>query len=213
MFKLSVVALGIGAFFATSVIAARAADAIVNDNYNYNEPVDTGAKDWTGNYVGGQFGASSSKFPSPFSDRTGALMGVVAGRTVQSGKFVMGGELEANFAEAEHRIGHGGELQQSWNGNAKAKAGIAIDQTLVYGTLGYGATKFKGKGKTTDAPGWNGGVVLGAGVEQVVSGPLSVKAEYDYQRYSGVKSEVNGVSQKNDLNNHSLKAGLNYRFN
>ncbi len=45
-----------------------------------------------------------------------------------------------------------------------------------------------------------------------LSGPLSVKAEYDFQRFNDVKSRVNGVEQRNNLKNHSIKAGLNYKF-
>ena len=54
--------------------------------------------------------------------------------------------------------------------------------------------------------------MIGAGVEQALTGPLSVKAEYDFQRFNDVKSRVNGVEQRNNLKNHSIKAGLNYKF-
>ncbi|MCY1556110.1 hypothetical protein D9M68_928310 [compost metagenome] len=54
--------------------------------------------------------------------------------------------------------------------------------------------------------------MIGAGVEQAISGPISIKAEYDFQRFNDVKSKVNGVTQYNNLKNHSIKAGVNYRF-
>lgn len=212
MFKRHIIIAALSASVVVATGAAFAADAMGAD-YSYNEPVSIdSAQNWDGNYVGAQIGASSSRFPDPFSNRTGALAGIVAGKTLQSGNFVYGGELEANFAEAEHRIGNGGTLQQSWNGVAKAKAGYAMDKTLVYGTLGYAATKLKAKHNTTKAPGWEGGAQMGLGVEQMVSGPVSVKAEYDYTRMGDVKSNVNGISQRNNLNNHALKAGVNYRF-
>ncbi|MBC2885807.1 porin family protein [Ochrobactrum sp. CM-21-5] len=212
MLKRSFFAAALGAGFLTFAGSAFAADMMGATDYSYNDPVTAGPHDWSGNYVGAQIGASSSRFPSPFSSRTDVLGGLVAGKNMQSGNIVFGGELEGNFAEAEHRIGKGGKLQQSWNGNAKAKIGYAFDRTLVYGTAGYGVTRFKAKGNTTSAPGWEGGVLVGAGVEQALSGPLSVKAEYDFQRFNDVKSEVNGVAQRNNLKNHSIKAGLNYRF-
>ncbi|RCS24575.1 porin family protein [Phyllobacterium salinisoli] len=193
------------------VAAASAADLGTGDYYADPAPLDT-AQDWSGNYVGAQIGASSSEFPNPFSNRTGALGGVVVGKNFQNGKFVYGGELEANFAEAEHRLGRGGTLQQSWSGVAKARAGIAMDKTLIYGALGYGATKFKPKGTVTSGSDWEGGVLLGAGVEQVISGPLSVKAEYDYMRFGDVKTEVGGRTQRDNLSNHAIKAGVNYKF-
>src|SRR5690606_36687553 len=138
--------------------------------------------------------------------------GVVVGKQMQSGNVVFGVELESSFAEPQHRIGHVGSIQQSWNGNAKGKVGYAFDKTLVYGTAGYGVTRFKAKDNTTSAPGWEGGALIGAGVEQALTGPLSVKVEYDFQRFSDVKSRVNVVEQRNNLKNHSIKAGLNYKF-
>ncbi|GGA84722.1 outer membrane protein [Brucella endophytica] len=195
-----------------SAPVALAAD-LGNYNNDYSEPapLDSGT-DWSGNYVGAQIGASSSEFPNPFSNRTGALGGLVVGKNFQNGKFVYGGELEGNFAEAEHRLGRGGTLQQSWSGVAKAKAGVALDKTLVYGTLGYGVTKFKPKGTVTSGSDWEGGVLLGAGVEQQISGPLSAKVEYDYMRFGDVKTEVAGRDQRDNLKNHAIKAGVNYKF-
>ncbi len=212
MLKRSYLAAALGAATMAFAVPAFAADMMDSNDYSYNEPVAQGPHDWSGNYVGAQIGASSSKIPGPFTNRTGVLGGLVAGKNVQSGNFVFGGEVEANFAEAEHRIGRGGSLQQSWNSNAKVKAGYAFDKTLVYGTLGYGVTRFKAKDNTTSAPGWEGGALVGAGVEQALSGPVSLKAEYDFQRFGDAKSEVNGVSQRNNLKNHAIKAGVNYHF-
>lgn len=212
MLKRFYIAAALGAGIVAVAGQANAADVMGGDDYSYNDQLSSGVHDWSGNYVGAQIGASSSRFPSPFSSRTGMLGGAVIGKNMQSGNIVFGGELEGNFAEAEHRIGKGGVLQQSWNGNVKAKVGYAFDKTLVYATAGYGATKFKTKGNASSAPGWEGGALVGIGVEQAISGPLSLKAEYDYQRFNDVKSRVNGVQQSNDLKNQSIKAGLNYRF-
>ncbi|EXL07989.1 outer membrane protein [Brucella anthropi] len=212
MLKRSITAVALGAAIVAFAGSAFAADMMGATDYSYNDPVAAGPHDWSGNYIGAQVGASSSRVPGPFTNRTGALGGVVVGKNMQSGNVVFGGELEGNFAEAEHRIGNGGSLQQSWNGNAKGKVGYAFDKTLVYGTAGYGVTRFKAKDNTTSAPGWEGGALVGAGVEQALSGPLSVKAEYDFQRFNDVKSRVNGVEQRNNLKNHSIKAGLNYKF-
>ncbi|NKC27635.1 porin family protein [Ochrobactrum ciceri] len=211
MLKRSITAVALGAAIVAFAGSAFAADMMGATDYSYNDPVASGPHDWSGNYIGAQIGASSSKVPGPFTNRTGALGGVVVGKNMQSGNVVFGAELEGNFAEAEHRIGHGGSLQQSWNGNAKGKVGYAFDKTLVYGTAGYGVTRFKAKDNTTSAPA-EGGALIGAGVEQALTGPLSVKAEYDFQRFSDVKSRVNGVEQRNNLKNHSIKAGLNYKF-
>ncbi len=191
---------------------AFAADA-VGSAYSYNAPVAAGPHDWSGNYVGGQVGATSGGgFPSPFASRTKALGGIVAGKNMQSGNIVFGAEVEGNFGEAEYKIHRGGRLQQSWNLNAKGKVGYAVNNTLLYGTAGYGVARFKAQSARTDGPGWQGGFLLGAGVEQVISGPISVKAEYDFQRFNDAHSEVGGISQSDDLKSNSIKAGVNYHF-
>jgi len=212
MFKRSYTAAALGVALVAFAGPSFAADVMGNNDYTYNEPVTSGSHDWSGNYIGAQIGASSSRVPGPFTNRTGLLGGAVIGKNMQSDNLVFGAELEGNFAQAEHRIGNGGSLQQSWNGNAKGKVGYAMDKTLIYGTAGYGVTKFKAKDATTSAPGWQGGALIGAGVEQAISGPISVKAEYDFQRFNDVKSKVNGNTQYNNLKNHSIKAGVNYRF-
>ncbi|WOC17094.1 outer membrane protein [Pseudochrobactrum sp. MP213Fo] len=198
--------------FAVAQTPAIAADAL--NNYNYNDTTTSydAPATWEGNYVGAQVGTTSSTTPSPFSSRSSALGGIVAGKNFQSGNFVYGGELEANFGEAEHKIQNGGRLQQSWSGIGKVKAGYAMDKTLVYGTVGYGATRFKPKDNVTSDSQWAGGVLLGAGVEQQLSGPLSVKAEYDYMRHNGVKTDVQNERVSNNLKNHAVKLGVNYRF-
>lgn len=205
----------IAPFFAASIAMAGAATAAdYTDNYSYDQSSNSSysSTGWSGNYVGAQLGATSSRVPLPFSSRAGVLMGAVAGTTMQSGNIVYGGEVELNFGEAEYRMGDGGRLQQSWAAAAKAKLGYAMDDTMIYGTLGYGTAKFKKKGNTDKSPGWEGGLLMGVGVEQKISGPFSVKAEYDYQRFYNVKSKVNGKNRSDDLNNHSLKLGVNYRF-
>lgn len=212
MFKRFPIVAALGVAFLACSSQSFAADIYGGSDYGYSDPIASGPHDWSGNYVGAQIGASSSSFPSPFSSRTDVLGGIVAGKNMQSGNVVFGGEVEGNFAEAEHRIGNGGRLQQSWNGNLKAKVGYAFDKTMVYGTAGYGVARFKPKGDTTSGSSWEGGALIGAGLERSLSGPLSVKAEYNFQRFNDVKSRVDGVRQRNDLKNHSLKAGVNYRF-
>ena len=123
MLQRSITAMALGAAIVAFAGAAFAADMMGATDYSYNEPVASGPHDWSGNYIGAQIGASSSKVPGPFTNRTGALGGVVVGKNMQSGNVVFGAELEGNFAEAEHRIGNGGSLQQSWNGNATGKVG------------------------------------------------------------------------------------------
>lgn len=41
---------------------------------------------------------------------------------------------------------------------------------------------------------------------------LSGKLEYTQTRFNGVESTIAGVGRKDDLVNHAIKAGVNFRF-
>lgn len=96
-------------------------------------------------------------------------------------------------------------ITQDWNVSAKAKAGIALDQILLYGTMGYGLTKVRANGRSD----WNEAKIVGLGAEQMLSEATSMKVEYN----RSVFDDVNVVPLQNlKLRSHSIKAGLNVRF-
>lgn len=81
MLKRTFTAVALSAGIFAIAAPAFAADMMGSNDYSYNEPVAAGPHDWSGNYVGAQVGASSSKIPGPFTNRAGVLGGVVAGKT------------------------------------------------------------------------------------------------------------------------------------
>lgn len=174
----------------------------------------SGAYDWSGVYGGAHVGISSESFPNPFSSKTGWGLGGQVGANFQSGMVVYGAEMDASFSNGtRYNIGNGAQLERNFDAAAKARAGVALDRTLVYGTAGYGLTKFNSKTNVTSANNWEGGLLLGAGVEQAISDKVTAKIEYNHVDYGKVRSDVAGVGrQVNELNSNSLKAGLNYRF-
>ncbi|GAA4109747.1 outer membrane protein [Aminobacter aganoensis] len=192
-------------------VMANAADAA--SNYYAQQQTDP-VHDWSGIYAGVHGGVSSEGFPNPFSSKSGWQFGGQVGANMQSGVIVYGAELDGSHSGgAKHKLGGGAELQRTWSGAAKVRAGMTFDKTLVYGTAGYGVAKFKPKGTVVSDEKWEGGYLLGGGVEQAFAGNISAKVEYNYVDYGDVTSVVSGGARRtDDLSSHTVKAGLNYRF-
>lgn len=166
---------------------------------------------WDGAYVGVHGGATTSHV-NPLSGDRALLGGVQAGYNFQTGPAVLGVELEGSYLGNAERNVPGGKVQERYRGAAKAKAGISLDRTLVYGTAGFTMTDYKGGSGTYVSDGFKQGYLLGVGVEQGFAGGLSAKFEYDYVATDDMKSTTSSGATKTNLKDHVFKAGLNYRF-
>ena len=187
-------------------IAAPAAPA-----YAYDAGLAIATAPYTGFYVGAGLGAiTSDDFKENNTGFSGSLQ---AGYTHQFGLFVVGAEAEGTYTnDLEYALAPGASLTQRWSAAAKARAGVALDQTLLYGALGYSVAELNPAGAVTSEKGTYGGLVFGGGVEQGFGNGLSARVEYLQSRYDDVKSTIGGVERSDNLINHSIKAGLNYRF-
>ncbi|WAX94481.1 porin family protein [Aminobacter sp. NyZ550] len=194
------------------VMPAMAAD--IAQNYEAPQDFSNQAYDWSGTYAGVHLGSASSGFPNPFADKSGWQLGGQVGTNFQSGSMVYGAELEGSYSKgSKYNLGGGAELQRTWNGAAKVRAGVALDRTLVYGTAGYSMAKFKGKGNVISDDKWEGGYLVGGGIEQAFDGGLRARVEYNYVNYGDVNAMVKGGGKRSeDLASHSVKLGLNYGF-
>lgn len=177
---------------------------------NYFTPVDR----WSGFFAGGHAGiVESGKFPNLFGNTKAFEGGVQFGSNVQMGNLVVGAELSATYSrDFSHDLGNGGQLKQSWSGAAKAKAGFAMDSILVYGTLGYGMARLDPAGNVTSGAVNAGGLVFGGGAEMALTEQLSLRLDYTQARYDKVAFTAGGTAQTRDLVDHSLRAGVNFRF-
>lgn len=193
-------------------VPATAAD-LVSNNYGSQNYQDA-AYNWSGSYVGGQLGTSSSGFPNPFSSKSGLQFGGQLGTNFQSGGFVYGAELDGSYSKgAKRKLDDGAELKRTWTGAAKVRAGVSFDKTLVYGTAGYSMTKVKPGGTVASGGKWEGGYLFGGGIEQAFAGNISAKVEYNYVNYGDVDYTLrNGTKRSADLSSHTVKMGVNYRF-
>ncbi|WEK03651.1 MAG: outer membrane beta-barrel protein [Candidatus Devosia phytovorans] len=195
--------------------AAMAADlplatAPIAPSYNSLD-VAIATDDWTGFYVGASIGgATTDDFDEANSAWTG---GVQAGYLQQFGTFVVGGELSASLSDdLYYQIQPGAGLQESWAIEAKGRAGVALDQTLIYGTAGIALSELEAAGATTSEAETYAGAVFGAGIEQGLGNGWSLRAEYTQTRYWDVDSTIGGIASTDDLTKHAITAGVNYRF-
>lgn len=158
-------------------------------------PVSTGGN-WTGAYAGVQLGYGDVDTSGAASETgDGLLYGVHAGYNHDFGTFVLGGELDYDFADIS-LSGAGGDIDNV--ARAKLKAGYDMGSALVYLTGGYAAA---------DASlGSDNGTFLGAGVDYKVSPDWTVGGEYLAHQFDDFDST--GIDL--DVNTFKIKASYNF---
>ena len=196
---------------------------------------------WTGFYVGAQVGygwnANDNDIVLPtgfvvqsgdFGDSgDGFLAGVHAGYNYQIGSFVIGveGDVEGVFGDDDDDlviVGPGGGVFTNygfagnaldWQGSIRARAGFAFDRALIYATGGFAfagvSDGFGVLGNDDTLTGWT----LGAGIEYAFTNNLTTRLEYRYTNYDGGDNFFDNVSLgSNDIEFHTIRAGLSYKF-
>jgi outer membrane immunogenic protein len=126
-----------------------------------------------------------------------------------------------------------GSVKGDWYLGLSARLGYAFERTLVYAKAGavysraelgfsdYCITGFCGTGflDASERAGW--GYQLGAGVEHALSERWALNAQYSYLNFGrvsmrtiagGVGFAGNAYKAEGELEVHTLKLGLNYRF-
>lgn len=164
-------------------------------------------------------------------DADGGFFGAQAGYNVQFGNIVAGIEGDLAWADINGTGGVGGRPSRAsfdidWLGSIRGRLGVAFDRVLVYGTGGWafaGADAHlsdvtvggDNRRSRDDLSGW----VLGAGVETAITNNVTAKVEYLYTDFGRTNFNFGGVGgasdlqARGDLDTHSLKAGLNFKFN
>jgi outer membrane immunogenic protein len=202
------------ALLLTSVLSAPVWAADLTSNYQeppaYSEP-SSGSTNWTGAYAGVHGGVTSPKI-NPFDGGKGLNLGVHGGYNADVGGAVVGGELDYSYlGDANVKVSNG-HLNERHRIAAKAKAGVPLDQTLIYGTGGLAMTNYRDNGATSGPDGWKPGLLLGAGIEHKLTDNISARVEYDYVMTSNVRSFTAGTESKRDVHDHSITAGIDYKF-
>jgi outer membrane immunogenic protein len=187
--------------------------------------------DWTGFYVGINGGGSWGHVPwSSDPDAmagnvtvSSGLVGGTIGYNAQNlGRFVVGEEFDFDWRSFDATIptpscAPGCEFKSRWVSTARLRFGYAFDRFLPYVTGGLSIGDI-----TQDIVGQPFGVAesvsfnwtAGAGLEFVVSGPLTAKLEYLYVNHTRTDCtvECNGGPIHMGLNENIFRVGLNYRL-
>jgi outer membrane immunogenic protein len=175
---------------------------------------------WTGFYAGANagYGWGETRFGRTYSGKTdvdGPTVGAQLGYNHQVGMVVMGVEGDLGWANVKgaSTCTAGGASPScassaDWLGTARARAGLAANNILFYGTAGLALGGIKTTGSSDVRTGWT----AGAGVEYGVDSKWSVKAEYIYQDFgkNAYDIGVNSVSARSTIG--AAKIGVNYRF-
>jgi outer membrane immunogenic protein len=229
----AVAALGVLAVSAPAI----AADVPAQESY----PAATvGYYNWTGAYFGVHTGYAFGSVETLSSPDTAAydqdydldflLGGVQFGYNHQFGNFVIGGEVDASFTDAEESIdpGIGGieEFQSDldWLATARLRVGYAFDNLLVYATAGGAAAETDdqidlGVDGTLNERRSRKGWTAGAGFEWAFSENWSAKGEYLYVDLGEETVSNNGGITLPGVDSvdfehiyHLGRVGVNYRF-
>jgi len=227
---------------ASLVIASSSAPAADLPAQSYKSPpVVAQVYNWTGVYVGvnGGYGWGtqdplilfSNRFDRTSFDISGGMIGGTVGAQIQQGYVVLGLEGDLDWANIKGSgisnpsilgIGSGITLNTTTNvsavGTARLRAGVALDNLLLYVTGGVAFERSSANGTSIagapcgtlgvfpscSASSLRPGLAAGLGFEYGFAHNWSVKLEYLY-----VETIGSGVSTDHIDN---VRAGINYRF-
>jgi outer membrane immunogenic protein len=229
-------ALGLLAATAALAIAASTANAAdLPGRYSpapaYNAlPVFT----WTGFYAGLNAGYGWNVGDSRYYDpafrngkRSGGFVGgAQAGYNYQFGMFVGGLETDLQYAAVGNKGASYGTTyypgdSDGFFGTIRARAGVAFDRALVYGTGGFAYGDIGGNRGYDTLLGYhsgdeiNWGWTLGGGVEYAITNNFTAKVEGLYVDLDTKDNYTLGgrVNVDRDAEFGVLRAGVNYKFN
>jgi outer membrane immunogenic protein len=181
---------------------------------------------WAGAYLGvnagygwGKTDVGSAGFGS--TNPSGGLGGLHGGYNWQSGNIVFGleADLDLSWMESSTTFSGGNAMSShpGWVTSARGRAGYAVNNFLVYGTLGLALANTN---LTLQQPGLSSqlletqfGYVLGAGVEMKIAPQISVRIEALHYGFADKNVSVNGATTPLSTNLNTVRAGLTFHLN
>jgi outer membrane immunogenic protein len=196
-----------GVFALATASLAGAADMV--SGY-YTAPPPYIPYSWIGPYVGATVGYEWGSIDNNPTHPSGAAGGLEAGFNWQAGNFVYGGEADINLSAAQDTFAPW-QFSNPWFGTLRARAGVAINNVLIFGTagLGYGELTATASGNLSASHtslGW----AAGLGAEVSFTPHWSVKAEWLYLDLADRSFSVTAAN--NGLAANLVRLGLNYHF-
>jgi len=202
------IVLAASAAFLTTPDAVLAADVMDGRSPYLNAPPPALAYNWIGPYAGLNLGYEWASATGSGANPGGFAGGAQAGYNWQSGEFVLGLETDLQASGAGDRFANW-KFSNPWFGTLRGRAGYAMNNVLLYGTLGiaYGGGRLEHAFLTDSNThfGWAGGL----GIEIGLTPSLSARAEYLFvdladQRYRGYGNT--------GFEANILRFGVNFRF-
>ncbi len=175
----------------------------------YTAPAPLGAYSWTGPYLGlnlgYQWGYTTNNPTRPW----GFGGGLQGGYNWQAGQFVFGGEGDVQISGADDTFAPW-KFSNPWFGTLRGRAGVALDNILLYGTAGLALGGMRGEAGGSSESKTHLGWAAGAGIEVGFAPNWSAKVEYLYIGLAERSYAVTGTS--NGLQSSVLRLGVDYHL-
>lgn len=201
-------ALAISVAIATAAASSAAAADLPRGPAPYYPPP-ASIYNWTGLYAGLNLGYEWGKVTNSSIDPGGVAGGGQIGYNWQIGQFVFGAETDIQISGADDTFAPY-KFSNPWFGTLRGRAGFAINNVLLFGSLGlaYGNLKgeFLGIDESKTLVGWAGSL----GMEVGLTPNWSAKVEYLYMDLGSRAYTITGVD--NGLQASYLRLGVNYHF-
>jgi len=169
---------------------------------------------WTGAEAGLNCGYEVGKASGSAKSAVGNLDGYSIGGTVgynqQMDNFVVGVEGDLAKTNIDGATSTNSAKITSL-GTVRARAGVAMDRALVYGTAGYAGGNMKVSTAAGSGTKWENGYAVGAGLEYAFTNNISGKAEYLYTHLNDKNYALTGVTTAGS-NTSAIRSGVNYKF-
>jgi len=174
----------------------------------FSAPPPLPAYSWIGPYAGVNLGYEWSRATHTEANPHGFAGGLEGGYNWQAGSFVYGFETDLQASGANDTFANW-KFYNPWFGTLRGRAGYAMNNILLYATLGlaYGGGKVRmgGLSDTHTHLGW----AAGGGMEVGLTQNWSAKAEYLFVDLSDQRYVLFGST---GFEAHILRFGVNYRF-
>ena len=220
-----------------AVVAALAASPALSSDLMSPMAPAAESYDWSGFYAGivgggGLFSSTTTEHGNSIygggasqSEFGGAIGGTV-GFNVQSGSAVFGVEGDVSWSSFGFDTTYPDNVNENnsswdWIATVRARAGLAVDNTLFFATAGVAAVStdyFYGRndlmtGMYAESSGTEFGFTAGVGAEYALSDDLSVKAEYLYIAPASTTATTD-FSELVDFSSsaHIARVGVNLHF-
>jgi outer membrane immunogenic protein len=199
----------IGLALMGSVAIASPVDAadFGGNRSSYSAPIM--ATQWAGLYAGVHAGYGSGHARS--ANLSGFISGVHGGFNMQSGQVVFGLEGDLNYSGVDYH-GFADAFRQKWTGSLRGRVGYAYDRFLPFITGGVGFTNAVMKSGGVKSDNTHAGLVLGAGVEAMLTDKVSVTATYLYHHDGAKTYVVLPLARNTNMTTNEVRIGVNYRF-